>query len=413
MVSIDRRGEIRVVPHTLLWLAGFLAMVPFLSPSSRPGAVESRLILAGIGMAAFVQGAGTLGLGDLRLLSGQSPSDAWFVGITSGAIITGGCLLPPLRDWRGWLPVLPLAIALGFVALPHAAVGVLVGAGFGALPWLISMALPRPRRTAWSDTPEPGARTPEPRHPLPRSAWVAAALAIVLAVAGPMVLASLALLIAAWFGWWSADRRGLASVPVLPVIATVALVAWNWLALTVAGSPLATAAALARDAPIPVAGQQLLAAMAIGWALSLAVPWPLDHFGRVTVQLPALAVVLAVAVRSMPEGMPAWQPIVTPVVAAVALVAAFRRRWDAAAGALVVLGATRPGALAVTGAVVVALVPIGSRVARWPRIWTVVAGAATAMVLSATLRDEVLVTVVLGLGVAAAAQYADRVIAPI
>ena len=203
------------------------------------------------------------------------------------------------------------------------------------------------------------------------------------------------------------------SAALVPVIATLALIAWNWLALTVAGSPWATAAVLAREAPISAAGQHLLAAMAIVWALALAAPWPLDHFGRATVQLPALAVVLAVALRSMPEGLAAWQPIATPVLAAATVVAAFRRRWDAAAGALVVLGATRPGALGVAGALAIALVPIGSRVVRWPAFWTAVAGVATALVLSATLRDEVLVTVVLGLGVAAAAQYADRVVAPI
>jgi len=403
MVRGPRRGEIQGVPNTLVWLAALLAVGPFLSATSRRGAAESRLILAGLGVAAFAQGAGTLGLGDLRLLAWQSPSDAWFVGITAGAIIAGGCLLPPFRSRLAWLPALPLAIAMGYVAIPRAVVGALVGAGFGALPWLIAMALPRARGSASSDHP----------RPLSKSACIAAALAVVLAAAGPMAFASLALLAAAWLGWRSADRRGLAGIPALPVIATLALIAWNWLALTVAGSPWATAAVLAREAPISAAGQHLLAAMAIVWALALAAPWPLDHFGRATVQLPALAVVLAVALRSMPEGLAAWQPIATPVLAAATVVAAFRRRWDAAAGALVVLGATRPGALGVAGALAIALVPIGSRVVRWPAFWTAVAGVATALVLSATLRDEVLVTVVLGLGVAAAAQYADRVVAPI
>ena len=94
----------------LLPLATLLLLVtPFAVERNSRGAATARLLLGGFLLAAFRQGAGTLDLLDLRTIAAQSLNDAWFIGITAGAMLAGAAIGRPTRHWRGLIPGLPLA----------------------------------------------------------------------------------------------------------------------------------------------------------------------------------------------------------------------------------------------------------------------------------------------------------------
>ena len=134
--------------NLLLWLVLPLLFAPFLARRERIGAASGQLIIAGFGLAAFHQGAATLDAAELRTIAAQSPHDAWFVGITAGAMLTGACLLPNIRTWRVLVLGAPLATALAWLSMASP-LPVLIGGAIGAMPSALGPLIgPTPTPTA-------------------------------------------------------------------------------------------------------------------------------------------------------------------------------------------------------------------------------------------------------------------------
>ncbi len=393
----------------LLWLALPLLLTPWFAGEDRIGAATGRLVMAGLGLAALHQGAGTLDPGELRTIADQSLHDAWFVGITTGALIAGACLPPDIRNWRKGLPALPLLIALLVAGLPHLA-PLAIGLCIGGIPTLLGRVT---ARTASSTSASPVTGDAEPAAGNGLASLALASVTVAAALVGPAVLCMLALGALVWHEW--SRRPNVASrprVPVLPVTATLLLIGWTWLALTIAGSPLLSLCAIANDAPISPAAAQGLALLAIGWAIGIAAPWPLDGLTRATVQLPVVAIVLHLAgVPVAADGIAHWQPVVSTGLVVGALAAGASDRWDGAAAATMLLAATRGGAIAFIGAVVMAMAPSIRRLHLPAKLRGALAGVAVALVIVVLLRDQVLLSVILAVGVASLAIRADHVVA--
>jgi hypothetical protein len=117
--------------------------------------------------------------------------------------------------------------------------------------------------------------------------------------------------------------------------------------------------------------------------------------------------------HATPDGMAHWQPLLSVIMVPAAVVAVAGARWDAAAAALVLLGVTRPGPVALGAAALLAVGPAARRMTGSARLASGVAGVAVAGVIATMLRDQVLLAVVLALGVAVAAMRHDRVVAPV
>ncbi|MES1259400.1 MAG: hypothetical protein ABUL71_02310 [Gemmatimonadota bacterium] len=127
--------------YLILWLALPLILTPLVISRERIDGSAGQLLLAGFGLAALQQGAGTLDLLDLRLIGAQSPHDASFIGITAGVILSGGCLLPDAANWRKAILGLPLAAAIAWIAYPLF-LPVAIGAAIGSLPSVLARVLP-------------------------------------------------------------------------------------------------------------------------------------------------------------------------------------------------------------------------------------------------------------------------------
>lgn len=123
----------------ILGLALPLLFTPVLARRERLGGAVGQLIIAGLGLAAFHQGGGTLDPGELQTIAAQSPYDARFIGITAGVLVSGACLLPDIRYWRRSLLGLPLAVTMGWISM--SALGPLVaGVAIGCVPAALGRA---------------------------------------------------------------------------------------------------------------------------------------------------------------------------------------------------------------------------------------------------------------------------------
>ncbi|MGH7594607.1 MAG: hypothetical protein ACRELE_12260 [Gemmatimonadales bacterium] len=409
------REIVGTMSNLLLWLAMPLCLAPFAARRQRLGGAGSQLILAGLGLGALQQGVGTLDPRDLRDVASQSPHTAWFIGITLGAMLTGACLFPDVRNWRKAFLGTPLLIGALLATPVHRALALLIGALIGMIPTALGPLLVW--RSAMSVPPQDGAEMP--LHEVPATtgrttALLLAAGAVLGAVWGPALIAGVALVALDWRQWTRhpTNPRTLARLPFMPVLATILLAVWLWLALTIAGSPWASLAGLATDAPISMAASQLLALLAIGWGIAIASPWPFDRTTDVAVQLPPLAVVLYLAVHATPGGVAHWQPLLTLIAVPMAIVAAARGRWDGAVSALLLLAATRPGVTSLSTALLLAIVPLGRRRFGFGRLVTGVAGAAAAFAIVTVLHDQVVLAVLLALGLAVALTRYDQRVAP-
>lgn len=391
----------------LLWLAIPLVVIPVVELPGRLGAAAARLVMAGLGLGALAQGVGSLDPGDLREVASQSPHGAWFVGLTIGVLITGACIAADVRNWRSIALGGPLLVGLVLSITRDAIIAVLAGCVIGLVPLALARALPR--RVAPQAPVREGVRAPVPRS-------VSLVLGIVTVVSGclgPLAVAMAALGALAWHEWalagaTLAKRR----LPILPVLATLLLAAWLWLAVAIGDSPLISFVRFAADAPVSAAAGVLLALLAIGWAIAIAAPWPLDPFADVSVQLPVLGVVFYLAMHTTPDGMAHWQPLLSVIMVPAAIVAVAKARWDAGAAALLLLGVTRPGPVTLGAAALLAAAPAGRRLIASARLTSGAAGVAVAGVIATMLRDQVVLAVVLALGVAVAARRHDRVVAP-
>jgi hypothetical protein len=397
------------MPNLLLWLGVPLLLLPVVATRHRLGLATSQLIIAGLGLGALKQGVATLDPSDLRDIASRSPHTAWFIGITAGVLITGACIVPGGRSWRKDLLAVPLLVGLLFSISAGAVVAVLVGALVGVIPLMLA------RLALRSGAPWPG--PPEDTRPpfAERStSLVLGVLTIASALFGPLAVTVATLCLLVWKEW-SLRKASLAGrrVPILPIVATGLLGTWLWFALTIAGSPSITLVRFATDAPVSAAASVVLALLATGWGIAIAAPWPLDRLADVSVQLPVLGVVLYLAVHAAPDGMAHWQPLLTVVMVPVTIIALASGRWDGAAAALLLLGATRPGPGGIVAVLLLAIVPAGRRAIESDRAGSSLAGVAVAMVVAMVLRDQVVLAVVLALGVAAVAIRRDRVVAPV
>ncbi|MGH7523057.1 MAG: hypothetical protein ACREK8_02010 [Gemmatimonadales bacterium] len=398
-MSRPRQREIAaIVTDLLLWLALPLLLLPFLVERERIGAASSQLIITGVGLGALVQGAGTLDPRDLRDVAARSPHAAWFIGITLGLLLGGACLSVGVRSWRAAIAAAPLAVGVA-LSLASGAVGTAVaGILIGLVPASVGRVLPGASGPAADET-RPAVRASE----LAVQA-ILGGLAIAVALAGPAWLAAALLAAVPWSGWWSTRAaHGLRSVPVLAALACLILAAWLWFALTIAGTPFASFARLATDAPVSSAASVWLAILALAWGTALAAPWPLDRLADLRVQLPVTAVVLYLAAGVAPDGMMHWQPLLSIVMVLVALVATLRRRWDGAVGALMLLGATRTGSTALIAALGVAFIPMLRRIPGTTRFVRALGASSVALLVAIMLRDQVVMGTVLGLGLASIA----------
>jgi hypothetical protein len=128
--------------------------------------------------------------------------------------------------------------------------------------------------------------------------------------------------------------------------------------------------------------------------------------------LPVVAVVVYLGSAGLvPEATAHWQPLLSTVLVAAALVAAGRRRWDAAAAGLMLLGSTRQGPIALAAAVLCGAIPLLRRLPRAgvPGAQALAAGVSVALVVTVLLRDQVLLAVILAFGTAT---IANRLVAP-
>ena len=382
----------------LLWLALPLLLMPLLVEQERIGAAAGQVIIAGLGLGALVQGAGTLDPRDLRDVAAASPHAAWFVGMTLGLLLGGACLAVGMRSWRAAILAAPLAVGAVLSLASGAIAAAVAGVVIGVLPTAVARVLPVAHGPAADESPPLRSISGLPGQ------VALGALAIAVALAGPAVLAGGLLITVAGLAWWSGRGTSrLRTVPVLASIGSALLVAWFWLALTIAGSSLISFARLATDAPVSTAASVWLAALALAWAVAFAAPWPLDRLAGVVVQLPVTAIVLYLAMGVAPEGATHWQPLLTMVMVAAAVAASLWRRWDGALAALMLLGATRTGSAALVAALAVAVIPALRRIPGTIRLVRALGAGGVALLVAIMLHDQVVMAVVLGLSLAAIA----------
>lgn len=387
----------------LLWLSLPIVLRAWTARADRFGEVSAACVVAGLGLGALWQGTATLDPLELRML-GTVPNDARFIAFNAGLLVIGVGAIPPrsrIRWWHtaaAWPLVGGLLIATTPTQLPAVAAGMLVA----LLPIVAGRVVGRTRVV----------------HRVPASAaqYTTRDVALLgvgtvaVASGGPLALIAIGALVVSWSAW--RVHRGADSVPHhpwLPVLVGVLLLAWCWLALTIAGSALAGARHFADLAPVSPAAGAWLAAILIVATVVLAAPWPLHRFVRSPLVLMAAAA-LAVAARLVAaEGVAHWLPALTGALVIAALVGVARGQPVAAAAALTVVAAVRPGSLALLGALMTASAASAEFLMRGassaPRIERGVAACAAigaAIVVAVVLRDEVVWGVLLALGLATA-----------
>ncbi len=212
--------------------------------------------------------------------------------------------------------------------------------------------------------------------------------------------------------------------PLAALAGALGLVAFTWLALTVAGDPFVALRGYAATAPLSPAGERLLATFLVLGLLGAFAPWPLHRLGDARPTLPlAIALTHAAATMVVPDAMRGWWPLLTMLLVPSALIAVARRQWEGAAGALAALAAIRPGPVALAAALGVVLWPTvlavrphdrgnshpGERVTFLGlRLGVSVAAMGAALVVMTVLDDEVVLGTLLAVGLALAAAWTDQ-----
>jgi hypothetical protein len=407
---------------SLAWLVLPLVLAPWLGPLDRLGVSAARLVLAGLGLGALHVGVGTLELADLASYAAREGNGA-FVSLTIGLLI-GGALVPwdAPRSGLAWLASVPALLGGGsVVALGGLVPPVVLGMLLGAAPSLLGQVLRRGRRqraTVDWHMPRPAALGGMERA----VALVVLSLAV---LRGPVLLVTLGLgALLGLVGWRGRQPAGIGRWPVAAMVGMVGLLAFTWLAVTIAGNPLVPIRHYILAAPVSPAGEALLASFLVLALLGCFAPWPLHRLGDARATLPiAVAFAHGAAAMMVPDALRGWMPIWTMVLVPAAVVAVARRRWDGAAGALAGLAAVRPGTMALLGALGVILWPValalrpvgrgnphpGERVT-FPgvRVGVTAAAVGAALTVAVILTDEVLLGTLLAVGLAVAAPWADH-----
>ena len=301
----------------LLWLAVPLLLLPVVALPGRLGAATGRMVMAGLGLGAMAQGAGSLDPSDLRYIASQSPHSGWFVGLTIGVLVTGACIAADARSWRTTALAGPLLVGLVFSIVRDEVVAILVGALIGLLPSVLARALPH-------KDARPTASQESGRSPVRRSVpLLLGALTIVSAWLGPLAVAMAALCALDWYERpWRDATRGESAVPGAADRGDApARERGSGSPLPLAARRLISFGRFAADAPVSAAASVVLALLAIGWGIAIAAPWPLDRFADVSVQLPVLGVVFYLAMHATPDGTAHWQPLLSVIMVPAAIVA--------------------------------------------------------------------------------------------
>lgn len=387
----------------LLWLAVPIVLRAWIATPQRAGDVSAAIVVAGLGLGALWQGVATLDPLELRAL-GMVPNDARFIAFNAGLLVIGVGAVPArgLSPWwhaaASWPLVLGLLVATNPVQLPAVAAGMLVA--------LLPVAAGRLIRRVYTGR---SAFVSEVRCTA-RDIALLAVGTLVVASGGPLALISVGVVVVSWSAWRM--HRGASTVPLrpwLPALLGMVLLAWCWLALTIAGQPLAGARRFADESPVSPAAGVWLAAIALVAIAVLAPPWPLHRFGRSPLVLMAAAS-LAVSARLVAaDGVLHWLPVLTGVLVVGAIAGAVRGQPVAVAAALTVVAAVRPGSLALAAALVTAaaasaefLVRAASPAPGVERVVAACAAIGAGIVVAVVLRDEVVWGVTLALGLATA-----------
>lgn len=327
----------------LVWLLLLPLLAVALVPAPVRGPAVARVLVLAFAVGTFLIGVGDTSLPALTAFARDSPEGALFVSLSAGLLL-GGALPWPPREWRHWLPAMPLVLAGVVAAWPAFRVGPwLLGGVLGAVPALLGSALPAAAQ------PATVVAAPE-RTPI--AGWIAVLVTVALAALDPMAAALLppVIVVAAGAARPSWLPRGRVQL-VLPVVATVAGVALGWLALTVAGDALAALSSFFVTAPVSTAAERWLALFAVITVAAMLAPWPLSRFGPGLVLAPAAAVLaFRLALSVAPSALGDWQPLLGLVLVPSAVMAALRGRWPTSLATVAVLAALRPGPLAVVAA---------------------------------------------------------------
>ncbi|HEY4321743.1 MAG TPA: hypothetical protein VGM77_11280 [Gemmatimonadales bacterium] len=375
----------------LFWLAVPLLLTAWAARPDRIPGAAGQLVVAALGLAALWQGAGTLDPQDLHQLAHQSLNDSWFVALTCGTIISGGVLFPDIANWKRLALGVPLVGAALFVAL-GCWLPLLTGLGIGALPTLVARAL---RDADIAAAPADG---------IGRQAALWAAAGVAALLIAPAAVAFLVVLISPWLAWRHRRAPGVAGSLAWPLLGTSALVAWSWLALTIAGSVSVSLYRFAADAPVSTAAGEWLALLLFGWAVALAIPAALSTDRDSVAQL--LPLVLAVhlaAAGSAADGVAHWQPALTTAGLLIVVVALAFRRGAVAVLVIALLAATRAGGAALAGAALLAVLPGLWRLGATRRAMATLAGVGAGLSIVVVLRDEVVVALLLAGAIVVAA----------
>jgi hypothetical protein len=409
---------------SLAWLVLPLVLAPWLAPLDRLGAAAARLVLAGLGLGALHVGVGTLELADLASYAAREGNGA-FVSLTLGLLI-GGALVPwdAPRSGLAWLVSVPALLGgAAVIALAGLTPPALLGMLLGAAPTLLVLMLRRwrPCRTVVAGHMP----MPAPLNTVERV--VAPALLGLAVLGGPVLFVALGLgALVGLSGWRGRAVGGTRRWPVASAVGVMGLVAFTWLAVTIAGSPLVPIRDYILAAPVSPAGEALLTSFLMLALLGCFGPWPLHRFGDARATLPiTVAFAHGAAAMMVPDALRGWLPLWTMVLVPAAVLAVARRRWDGAAGALAGLAAVRPGTAALLGALGVILWPValalrpvgrgnphpGERVT-FPgvRVGVTAAAVGAGLTVAVILADEVLLGTLLAVGLAVAAPWADHLL---
>lgn len=389
-----------VTSPLLYLLLPLLASVALL-PAWR-GQATARLIIASFAVASLSIGTGSLAVDELAAWAGQGRSQALFVSLSIGIAI-GGLGLWSRRGWLWWATALPLAAALLVVSWSSLrALPFLLGVVLGALPLLVATLVPRSVATG----------NPASVLIMGRVDWFLMLVSIVAAGSNRLVLVTLTPMLPLL------DRKPEPAVRgkhhlVLPLLASLLLVALGCYAVSLAASPWAVLTSIGFEVPLSGSVERVVGATILAAAVAMVAPWPLHRLGPGITLVPAAAfLVYRIAGSIAPLGITGWLPLVAMLLVPSAIVAAWRGYWANALGSVLLLAVPRPGwqGLAALLVAAVALVVTSPGNPRPPNRISFPEGGleaalyAAAMVLAATavLSHEVVLGTVLTAGLAIA-----------
>jgi hypothetical protein len=360
------------------------------------------VVIGAFALATLQLATGSLDTAELTAWASQGSSQAMFVSLSAG-IACGGLALWARRGWLWFLPAVPMVVGLlsvFWVALQP--LPLLLGAVLGAMPLLLAGLLPRR-----SSDPTPVLL---PFRPAP---WARALVAVGVTATGALAMFAIAPLVPL-----IGRRRRPAAGPhldmVLPITATIVLVALVAFGMSEAANPISVLTSLGFPVPLRGAVERIVGVGILAAAICMVAPWPLHRLGPGVALVPAATLmVYQVAGSAAPLGIGAWLPAAAMILVPSAILAAWRGYWANAVGSITLLMVPRPGWVGLGSLLVmiVSLVMISPGNPQHPDRISFPDGAreaallsfALALGISAVLAHEVVLGSLLAAGVAMAA----------